>query len=64
MTNSKTVDDWVRYLRLAKTVKTLHIMTERCTAKAPELRVTITVAANHREAEIMVGRLLEVECGR
>ncbi len=64
MTNSKTVDDWVRYFRLAKTTKTLQIMSERCAAKAPELKITITIAANHRESEIMAGRLLEVDCGR
>lgn len=59
MTNSKTVDDWIRYLRLAKTVKTLNTMSERCIEKAPELKVTITIATHHREAEIMAGRLLE-----
>lgn len=48
MTNSKTVDDWIRYLRLAKTVKTLNTMSERCIEKAPELKVTITIATHHR----------------
>lgn len=60
MTNNKTVDDWVRYFRLAKSIKTLSIMSDRCKNKAPELKVVITVAANHRESEIMAGRLLEI----
>lgn len=64
MTNNITVDDWVRYFRLAKTTKTLNIMSERCADKAPDLKITITIAANHREAEIMSGRLMEVDCGR
>ena len=60
MTNNETVDNWVRYFRLAKTTKTLHIMSERCAEKAPDMKVSITVAANHRESEIMAGRLLEI----
>lgn len=65
MTNDKSdIGSWVRYFRLAKTIQTLDVMRDRCSERAPDSSVMIKVAANHRQDEILAGRLMEVSSGR
>lgn len=52
--------DWLRHFRRAKTLGTLDVMLRRKLGKHPEQEAAILEAYDHREQELVSGRLEDI----